>query len=139
MVTIADVPSIQLPDDRRASAQARRFVGATLGGWGIDDEVSRDCELLASELVTNAVLHARSPSRLRVERRGAVIWVAVHDASPLPPRLRDYGHDAVTGRGLLLVDRLSRRWGVEHDAQGKHVWFEIAASADERESPEVHA
>jgi len=84
-----------------------------------------DCELLTSELVTNAVLHARSESRLRIERRGDNVWVAVHDASPTAPRVRDYGPAAVTGRGLMLVDRLSRRWGSENDAHGKHVWFEV--------------
>lgn len=119
------MPSIQLPVDRHAAVRARRFVVETLQGWGEGKAVIEDCELLASELVTNAVLHARSASKLRIERRGDHIWVAVHDASPLAPRVRDYGAEAVTGRGLLLVDRLSRRWGSESDSHGKFVWFEL--------------
>jgi len=111
--------------DRNAAARARRFVGETLRGWGIGDAVILDCELLASELVTNAVLHARSSSKLRIEQRGERIWVAVHDASPSAPRLRDYGPEAVTGRGLLLVERIAARWGTEKDANGKFVWFEL--------------
>lgn len=131
------VPSIQLPVDRQAAGRARRFVVETLRGWGAGKAVVDDCELLASELVTNAVLHARSSSKLRIERRGDHVWVAVHDASPLAPRVRDYGPSAVTGRGLLLVERLARRWGTETDAHGKYVWFELdltdAQSAPARE------
>jgi hypothetical protein len=45
----------------------------------------------------------------------------VCDASATSPRVRDYGPEAVTGRGLLLVDRLSKRWGVEPDGAGLKV------------------
>jgi len=127
------VPSIQLPADRRAASRARRFVVATLEGWGMPQAVIDDCELLTSELVTNAVLHARSESRLRIERRGDNVWVAVHDASPSEPRVRDYGPNAVTGRGLMLVDRLAGRWGSENDAHGKFVWFELPARIESGE------
>jgi len=95
-----------------------------------------DAELLVSELVTNAVLHARSASRVTIERQGATLRISVFDTSPTRPRLRNYGPEAVTGRGLLLVDRISDRWGVEQVPTGKTVWFEIDASpvSDEVES-----
>jgi anti-sigma regulatory factor (Ser/Thr protein kinase) len=92
------------------------------------DGVIPDAELLVSELVTNAVLHARSASQVTIERRGTTLRISVSDTSTTRPRLRDYGPEAVTGRGLLLVDRISRRWGVDQLPTGKSVWFEIDAT-----------
>ncbi len=118
--------SLELPPDHTAAARARHFLGHTLRSWGLDDAVA-DAELLVSELVTNAILHARSASRVKVERTGAVVRVAVCDGSSVTPRVRDYGPNAVTGRGMFLVDRIARRWGVDVDGNGKCVWFEVDA------------
>ncbi len=123
-VAFALVTSLQLPPDNAAAARARRFVSDTMRSWGCDDAIP-DAELLVSELVTNAVLHARSATRVTIERDGAMLRFSVYDASPTRPRLRDYGPDAVTGRGLLLVDRISQRWGVDAEDSGKRVWFEV--------------
>jgi hypothetical protein len=67
---------------------------------------------------------------VNVERSGPVVRVGVADGSNTAPRLRDYGPDAVTGRGMVLVDRIARRWGVDVDKSGKCVWFEIDARAE---------
>ena len=117
--------SLELPADRTAPARARRFVSQALRQWGHDDAAG-DVALLVSELVTNAVLHARSAARLTVELDGLTLRVAVFDASSSRPRLRHYTPDAVTGRGLLLVDRIADRWGVTEADGGKEVWFELA-------------
>jgi anti-sigma regulatory factor (Ser/Thr protein kinase) len=129
------VTSLELPPDRAAAARARHFVGETMREWDCDDVIP-DAELLVSELVTNAVLHARSASRVTIERQGTTLRISVFDTSPTRPRLRNYGPEAVTGRGLLLVDRISDRWGVEQMPTGKRVWFEIDGSpaSDEVES-----
>jgi anti-sigma regulatory factor (Ser/Thr protein kinase) len=116
------VASLHLSPDYSAAARARHFVADTMRAWGCDDAIP-DAELLVSELVTNAVLHARSATHLTIERDGATLRFSVCDSSPTRPRLRDYGPEAVTGRGLLLVDRIARRWGVEADGEGKCVWF----------------
>jgi hypothetical protein len=121
------VTSLELPPDRVAAAKARHFVGETMRGWDCDGMIP-DAELLVSELVTNAVLHARSASRVTIERQGTTLRISVFDTSPTRPRLRNYGPEAVTGRGLLLVDRISQRWGVDQLPTGKSVWFEIDAS-----------
>jgi len=92
--------------------------------WGCDDAIP-DAELLVSELVTNAVLHARSATRVTIDHDGTTVRIAVCDDSPTRPRLRDYGPEAVTGRGLVIVDRIARRWGVDPSDDGKCVWFEI--------------
>jgi anti-sigma regulatory factor (Ser/Thr protein kinase) len=118
------VASLELPPDHTAAARARQFLGETLRSWGLETAVA-DAELLVSELVTNAILHARSPARVMVDRTETVVRVAVCDASSATPRVRDYGPTAVTGRGMFLVDRIARRWGVEVDGNGKCVWFEV--------------
>jgi anti-sigma regulatory factor (Ser/Thr protein kinase) len=129
------VASLELPPDHTAAARARHYVAATLSEWGCDGAVV-DAELLVSELVTNAVLHARSQTTVTVERDGhGLLRVAVCDASPAPPRLRDYGPESVTGRGMLLVDRIAHRWGVDVSGSGKCVWFEV----DGRGSPAARA
>ena len=120
---------LQLPPDYTAAARARRFVRATLESWSLD-EIIADTELLTSELVTNAILHARSAARVAIEYDGGPVRVSVCDSSSAPPRLRDYGPQAVTGRGLLLVDRIAKRWGVDQADGGKCVWFEVAAGGD---------
>lgn len=125
------VTSIELPPERSAAAAARRFTREVAAPWALDPHVQADVELLVSELVTNAVLHARSSAHLTIERDGDLVRVTVADESKLLPRLRDYGADAVTGRGIFLVDQISERWGVDvadDGEDGKRVWFEIATT-----------
>src|SRR3954453_2999192 len=128
------VTSLQFPPDHAAAAKARRFISDTMRSWGYDDSVA-DAQLLVSELVTNAVLHARSATRVTVERNGRTLRVSVFDRNPARPRLRELGPEAVTGRGLLLVDRIAQRRGVDTNDEGKCVWFEVEAEveADGRE------
>jgi anti-sigma regulatory factor (Ser/Thr protein kinase) len=130
----APVASLELAPDHTAAARARHFVSKTLQHWGLEGVVA-DAELLVSELVTNAILHARSPATVTVDRTPTVIRVSVRDHSTATPRLRDYEPAAVTGRGLLLVDRIAQRWGIETDAGGKCVWFEVPAHADGQCTP----
>lgn len=83
--------------------------------------------LLVSELVTNALRHGRPPMELRVRPlRAGGMRVEVLDAAggelPIQTQARP---DAVTGRGVGIVDALSSRWGSEPLAVGKLVWAEI--------------
>jgi anti-sigma regulatory factor (Ser/Thr protein kinase) len=97
----------------------------------VRDPIIDDIELVVSELVTNAVLHARSATRLTIEGDDDRVRITVADDDPAPPRLRDYGTDAVTGRGVYIVDRLVDDWGVEPLGDtGKRVWCEVALAAD---------
>jgi anti-sigma regulatory factor (Ser/Thr protein kinase) len=126
------VPTLELPADRSAAARARRFVRDTLLAWGVDDGAIEDCRLLVSELVTNAILHARSSALVSLERKHRIVRITVCDESTMQPRVREYAPDAVTGRGMLLVDRLARRWGVDARNGGKCVWFEMDAPNGKR-------
>jgi anti-sigma regulatory factor (Ser/Thr protein kinase) len=127
--SISTVVSTELPPDHTAPSRGRQFVGSTMRGWGLEELVC-DAELLVSELVTNAILHARSATTLTLRRDATCVRVEVCDDSAAPPRLRSYGPEAVTGRGIFLVDRIAWRWGVTARAVGKCVWFELALGAD---------
>ncbi|MCW2680271.1 MAG: ATP-binding region ATPase domain protein [Frankiales bacterium] len=95
-----------------------------------------DGELALSELVTNAVLHGRSPIVLRLVRSEHCVRVEVSDGSPVSPSFSMLDPTAVTGRGLMLISAASDRWGVEPDPVGKRVWFELHTgdSVDELEA-----
>jgi anti-sigma regulatory factor (Ser/Thr protein kinase) len=108
-----------------ASAQrVRKFVGDVLGCWLIA-ELADDILLVADELATNAVVHARSEYVVRVHRRDTCVRVEVDDTSVEPPQIRASSPLATSGRGLVLVGELSRSWGWDLRAGGKSVWVEI--------------
>lgn len=83
-----------------------------------------DAKLLVSELVTNAIRHARSPVQVTVRDHGGRLRVEVADESVRPLVYREGLQEG--GRGLLLLDALADRWGVDHHSHGKTVWFELA-------------
>jgi serine phosphatase RsbU (regulator of sigma subunit)/GAF domain-containing protein/anti-sigma regulatory factor (Ser/Thr protein kinase) len=105
--------------------QARRAARAALRAWGTPEDLEGDALVVVSELVTNAVLHARSDITLRLSLRGSHLRVEVGDADPSLPELRPYGPEAGTGRGLALVAAATDRWGAEPAAEGKVVWAEL--------------
>ena len=124
---IAIEARLQLRPVPTSAGIARRFVGATLSAWGCDHAVDL-VTLLVSEVVTNAVLHARSDFELHVESGQHLIRIEVSDGSTLTPTIREHDDDdAMTGRGLALVDQLASSWGVTPHDGGKTVWFEVAA------------
>lgn len=107
-----------------SAALARRFVDETLGGWACNG-LAEATRLLVSELVTNAVLHARTDMTLVLKLIGGGVRAEVHDGSAIAPVVRHYEDEAMTGRGLSLIDQLSTHWGVERSGEGKAVWFEL--------------
>ena len=118
--------SRRLAGDPASPAIARRFVERRLEEWGWTDDVDVAL-LLTSELVTNALLHAGGVDEISLEERGERLRVAVHDPSPVLPRLRNYDAEAVTGRGLSMVRQVAVASGVTRTAVGKAVWFELGA------------
>ena len=102
---------------------ARRFVRDLLDG--ADEDTLDTLLLLASELVTNAILHAHTPVELGVcvDDGRALVCVAdrMPDSGPLTPR--DHSRDRPGGRGLALVADLSDEWGTTTFTGGKTVWF----------------
>ncbi len=112
------------PAEREVVRHARRAVRETLRAWGLAP-VSDMAELLVSELVTNAVRHARGPVEVRMVH-GTSLLIEVTDPVPDPPRERSSGPEDEGGRGLPLVARESRRWGTRREPVGKTVWFELS-------------
>lgn len=116
---------IRLPPVPAAAAEARGFVAGLTIEWGAEEQADM-ARLLVSELVTNAVFHAQSPVEVRCTMHEGHLRVEVADADPSPPQPRDPDALDPRGRGLLLVDELSRAWGAEPDGgHGKVVWFEL--------------
>ncbi len=106
--------------------QARHDVEAALEAWG-RGELAWTAALLVSELAANVTLHARTPFTVRMEPLpDGGTRLAVSDGSARVPRQRRFGEEATTGRGLHLVEDLSRSWGVEPHAVGKTIWVELA-------------
>jgi anti-sigma regulatory factor (Ser/Thr protein kinase) len=108
--------------------RARRFVRDALRD--VDREGRDTAVLLASELVTNAVLHAGTPVELGVVVDDDLALVCVADGSDDSAAIVAQGHgvDRYGGRGLALVDGLSDRWGTETHAGGKTVWFTLSVA-----------
>ena len=91
------------------------------------DPLARDVGvLLASELVTNALLYAPGTISLHIVEEPGCYRIGVSDGNPTPVEPRHVGLEATSGRGLALVERLSSSWGVDvHEPDGKEVWFEL--------------
>ncbi|MGW1159984.1 ATP-binding protein [Streptomyces sp. NPDC002519] len=122
---------------RRGARLARRLAAHRLDVWGVPygSPASETVALVVAELSANAVLHGRVPGRdfelrLRCDRAAGVVRVEVsdtHPGRPEPPESVPDPADADGGRGLLLVEALAARWGVdEREGPGKTVWAECA-------------
>jgi anti-sigma regulatory factor (Ser/Thr protein kinase) len=84
-------------------------------------------QLLAGEIVTNVVLHTRTRlMRVVVEVNGGTLRVSVSDSSPELPLVRRPSGREPNGRGLMLVNSLSKEWGVAQGPGGKLVWFTLS-------------
>lgn len=115
--------SLRLDPDSSAARRARGWVVRVLADWP-EDALER-ARLLVSELVTNAVLHARTPITVRCRRDGDRVLFEVgdgHSSGPMPKR---FVADSPTGRGMRLVAALAGSWGVERTENGKIVWFTL--------------
>jgi len=103
----------------------RRFVTDALRIWNADQLVD-DASIVACELATNALIHARSPFRICLSRTASALRIAVRDASRSEPALLAPDPQRTGGRGIPLIAGLSTAWGSVAEADGKTVWVELS-------------
>ncbi|MFE7889231.1 ATP-binding protein [Streptomyces sp. NPDC057412] len=127
-----------LPRTEQTAPLARRLAVTACATWGLSEEVAEAAALVMAELLSNAVRHAWGPSvRVVVDRPADDrVLVAVIDRAPhRTPELGAPGDGDTTGRGLVLVDALSDRWGYDllgphRNPWGKRVWAECHVKDD---------
>jgi anti-sigma regulatory factor (Ser/Thr protein kinase) len=120
-----------LPADPTAPGTARAFLRCAAQDWAVDDDLAQDAAMVLTELVANAVDHARSASTLSLGMTHEGLTVAVRDAAPGPvPRPAPIDPTAARGRGLQMVDALTTAWGVTLHAGGKTVWAVLNPAGD---------
>lgn len=126
-------PFRRFPPVPESARDARRFVTDAL--VGVDDDVVATVELLTSELVTNAVLHAATELEVRVWASDDRVHVSVLDGRAERGVYRtENDTDAATGRGLGLVEALASDFGVDISEVSKTVWFEVWPGLEPRAS-----
>ncbi|MBP0456658.1 ATP-binding protein [Streptomyces montanisoli] len=131
---VCRVAGVRLPVSLESARLAREFVRHALIIWGVPGR-GDDAELIVSELVANAVTHTSGADtgegavvEVRLRLCDACLRVEVWDAGDGEPGIpgRSDDAEAESGRGLFLVEALSRRWGsrlmTDH---GKVVWAEL--------------
>ena len=125
-----------LPTANHAVRMARQATRDALATWRLA-YLEETAVLLVSELVTNAVRHARGGDEVTLVLQTAGTWlrIEVTDADPRWPQPRIPAEFDGSGFGLVLVDALAGKWGVRETATGKAVWAEL----DERQSDEPRA
>lgn len=123
-----------IPNDLRAVTISRRTLRLILTMHGLIRLVDT-AELLAAELIANAVRHTKGPAALRVRWSASVLRIGAWDADPEPPEPPGelaVLSEAEEGRGLALVRACADLWGWQPLARdgnrGKYVWFELAAT-----------
>lgn len=124
----ADQPyEIVLDADPLSIRTARRFFADVATRIGLDPERVDVGSLALTELVTNAIVHARGPIVVRILQGGDTIRCEVEDCTTVSPRRGVPRSDRAGGRGLTIVNAVVDDWGteVDRDDGGKRVWFQM--------------
>ncbi|MFF5495006.1 SpoIIE family protein phosphatase [Streptomyces aquilus] len=114
--------STALTPEPKSASQARHFAARTLTGWNGPADVTETAELIVTELVTNAIQHAKSDFPLALHLDETELTIEVGDHERTEPSPRTAGPLDENGRGLLLVSALAERWGTSPHSQGKTIW-----------------
>ncbi|MEV6481156.1 ATP-binding protein [Streptomyces sp. NPDC051576] len=126
---------LYVPQDLRAVTVCRRTLRLILTMHGLIGVVDT-AELLATELVSNALRHTKGPTALRVQWTDGVLRLGAWDANPEPPdpprQLEHIAEDLEEGRGLALVKACADLWGwqplARNGHRGKYVWCDLGAA-----------
>src|SRR5580692_10996349 len=113
----------KLPSELTSAHRARTLIRRPMKRWGLTELIPA-AELLASELVTNAVRYAQGQIGLRLVLEGGLVIEVLDDSAALP-RLRHPEDQDERGRGLQVVSQVAQRWGARRAVSGKIVWCEL--------------
>ena len=115
--------SLDLEPALGAARRARELITEACARWDCPALAGAAC-IVVTELVNNVVVHARTPMSVLVATHGPGISVAVRDHSPQTPTFTGgpVPPTAYGGRGMLLIDSVSQRWGSLRLDDGKVVW-----------------
>ncbi|MFI7577819.1 ATP-binding protein [Micromonospora sp. NPDC049497] len=122
---------LSLPADRQSPAAARRLVAAHCRAWGMHSTADR-AMVIASELISNAVLHAATEVDITATALSGSLRISVRDravGTPRPAAVTDSGQLSEGGRGLPIVNALATDWGFFAFGDGKTVWAQIDGPA----------
>lgn len=125
----ADDPCRHVELDPTPSAARAARVFLSEHATELPPEANEVALLCTSELVTNGVLHARTPLVVGVTLGSDRLLVTVADSAPGQPAPKPRDDERTSGRGIVLVDALADEWGVHEDEGGKTVWFTVSRRA----------
>jgi anti-sigma regulatory factor (Ser/Thr protein kinase) len=118
---------LALPRDLTAAARARESVARLLGEHHGSVQARESAQLVASELVTNALQHGEGAVELRLQVVDNFLRIEVVDQGrDQAPAVRQEAPGETGGWGLRIVDRLAAQWGVFEGTT--HVWADVALS-----------
>jgi anti-sigma regulatory factor (Ser/Thr protein kinase) len=122
-------PRIVLQRQPSETERVRREIAESCHGLGRDTVAT--AQLLATELFTNALHHGSGDITMMVTRLPGELRVDVADHGPDHPRVKTVTLNDVRGRGMMILEALAVRWGVDasDDGRGKTVWF-VLRTAD---------
>jgi anti-anti-sigma factor len=119
-----------------AARAVRAFVREVCDRWGLQ-ELVEPAALVASELVTNAVIYAGTSAELRIELRGSRLYVSVHGQDPNLTRVLTAEEGTDRGLSLQIMDQAASTWGVRQDrAGGKTIWCALDLPAEHAATPD---
>lgn len=135
---------VLLPYTAASVGAARKHVVADLRSAGIFEPTETDAAIVVSELMTNALRHANplpgAVIRVGWELATDHVEVEVSDGGGSTlPRLGEPEQSATSGRGLGIVEKLSRRWGVRQEGDELTVWAEVPMPVARRDHWLTHA
>jgi anti-sigma regulatory factor (Ser/Thr protein kinase) len=123
--TPGDAFTVSIDDDLSEIARMRAIaVAAGTDVWAGDEAARTDLLLVVSELVSNAMIHARPPRSMAIRLEPDDLYLAVEDGSE-PFVFPAAAPAVIGGRGLVIVDRISSSWGIAGTAGGKAVWCRL--------------
>jgi len=129
--------TVRVPWTTPAVPKIRRAVVADLEGREVTPEIIGEAEIVVSELVANAIRHAKPLAdgtiRVHWKVKAGVVEIEVSDGGgPSTPKPAPRSVWASTGRGLRIVRSLAHEWGVTEERNGRTVWASLGGPSRRR-------